>query len=170
MPNPIKTALDSAMKLVKDPATNAKIKTNLKDGTAWVANRAHPAVIRLSHGKIGSKFGAAPILVLTTTGKQSGKARSVPLCYLTDGDRIVVIASYGGDDRSPAWFHNLQANPAVTVEIDGVTKPMTASVADPETKARLWPEAVAMYKGYEGYQKKTDRDIPLVILAPAPTP
>jgi deazaflavin-dependent oxidoreductase (nitroreductase family) len=189
MPNPIKTALDSALKIAKDPATNAKlksglresastvkkvvkdpakVKTNLKDGSAWVANRAHPAVIRLTHGKVGSKVGDAPILVLTTTGRKSGKPRSVPLCYLTDGDRLVVIASYGGDDRAPLWFQNLQADPAVTVEVDGKRTPMTASVADAATRARLWPQAVAMYKGYEGYQRKTDREIPLVLLTPNP--
>lgn len=173
MPNPlknvaIKTKLDSvlatAKKTAKDPS---KVKTGLKDGVAWVNNRAVPAVIHLSHGKLGTKMGQAPILILTTTGRKSGKARSVPLCYLTDADRLVVIASYGGDDRMPAWFHNLSDNPAVTVEVDGASKPMVATVADTATKARLWPEAVAMYKGYEGYQRKTEREIPLVLLSPA---
>ncbi len=192
MPNPLKNVaiktLDSVLKTAKDPATTAKlkagvdtvvgtakkaakdpskVKAGLKDGVAWANNRAMPAVIHLSHGKVGTKFGKAPILLLTTTGRKSGKARTVPLCYLTDGDRLVLIASYGGDDRSPAWFHNLTDNPSVTVEIDGTAKPMLASVADPATKAQLWPAAVAMYKGYEGYQNKTDRDIPLVLLTPA---
>jgi deazaflavin-dependent oxidoreductase (nitroreductase family) len=170
MPNPIKTVLDSALKIAKDPATKPKIKTGLKDGAAWFGNRAHPAVIRLSRGKLGTKVGAAPVLLLTTTGRKSGKARTVPLCYLAEGDDLVIVASYGGDDRAPQWFGNLQADPAVTVEIDGTTTPMTATVADADAKARLWPQVVAMYKGYAGYQKKTDRDIPLVLLTPKPAP
>jgi deazaflavin-dependent oxidoreductase (nitroreductase family) len=81
-----------------------------------------------------------------------------------DDDRVVLVASYGGDDRHPAWYHNLVANPDVDVMIDGATRSMRARVASPDEKAELWPQIVATYKGYGGYQQRTDRDIPVVIL------
>jgi deazaflavin-dependent oxidoreductase (nitroreductase family) len=78
----------------------------------------------------------------------------------------VVIASYGGDDRHPTWFLNLRDDPKVEVTMDGKTRSMRARVASPEEKAKLWPRVVAAHRGYEQYQKRTDRDIPVVILEP----
>ena len=84
-----------------------------------------------------------------------------------DENRVVLVASYGGDDRHPAWFLNLRDNPAVELEMRGKKRSMVAHVADADEKATLWPEVVAAYKGYAQYQTKTERDIPLVILEPA---
>ena len=161
---PLRSTLECALKTARDPATRAKVRRGVKDGAAWTANRLHPLVLRTSKGRLGGTLFKAPVLLLTTTGRKSGKERTVPLLYLRDGEALVVVASYGGDDRSPAWFLNLSDNPAVTVEIDGERRPMTASVVDAETKARLWPGLLAMYKQYEDYQRKTDRDIPVVRL------
>jgi deazaflavin-dependent oxidoreductase (nitroreductase family) len=83
-----------------------------------------------------------------------------------DGDRLVVVASNGGDDRQPKWLLNLRDDPNVAVTMDGKTKPMRARVASPEEKADLWPRVVAAHKGYAQYQERTDREIPLVILEP----
>jgi deazaflavin-dependent oxidoreductase (nitroreductase family) len=157
----------TAAKAVRDPAARATLRREAKDGLAWVANRVHPALLRASKGKVGAKLGKAPVLLLTTTGRRSGKERTVPLLYLAEGERLVVVASYGGDDRSPAWFLNLTDTPAATVELDGVRRPVTASVADAAEKERLWPRLLEIYRYYDNYQRKTDRDIPVVWLDPA---
>ena len=142
------------------------MKLALKDAVAKQASALNIFLFRRTGGKIGGSIGKAKILLLTTTGRKSGKQRTTPLVYTPDGERLVLVASYGGDPRSPAWFHNLTAEPLVTVEIGSEKKTMRAEVADADEKKRLWPMVVATYKGYEGYQRKTTRDIPLVILTP----
>jgi deazaflavin-dependent oxidoreductase (nitroreductase family) len=137
-----------------------------KDKAAKVFGGLHATVIRRSGGKFGQKFRGAPVLLLTTTGRKSGQLRTSPLLYLRDGANLAVVASYGGDDRFPAWYHNLVANPDVSAEFDGKKHDLRASVADSATKARLWPELTKMYKTYDSYQKKTDREIPVVLLSP----
>ena len=109
-----------------------------------------------------------PVVELTTIGRKSGQKRSVMLTSpIQEGDAFVVVASRGGDDVHPAWFLNLQADPDVEVSIKGApSQPMTARVADPDERARLWPQIAADFKNYAGYQKKTDREIPLVLLTP----
>jgi F420H(2)-dependent quinone reductase len=140
--------------------------TTVKDTLAKTFAGLHTTVIRRSKGRFGGTFKKAPVLLLTTTGAKSGKERTVPLLYLRDGQDLAVVASYGGDDRSPAWFHNLTANPEVSAEFEGQTQQLRASVADAGTKARLWPELIKMYKTYDNYQQKTEREIPVVLLSP----
>jgi deazaflavin-dependent oxidoreductase (nitroreductase family) len=108
------------------------------------------------------------VLELTTTGRKTGKPRSVMLTSpLREGDTIVVVASRGGDDRHPAWFLNLRDDPKVEVALEGgPKKAMQARVADADERARLWPLVTADHKNYAGYQSKTDREIPLVLLEP----
>ena len=140
---------------------------NLKDLLARTVTATHEAVFRASGGRIGGRIGGMPVLVLTTTGRRSGQPRSTMLASpVRDGDRLVLVASYGGDDRNPAWFLNLRDHPDVKVTMGGATRAMRARVASAEEKADLWPRVVAAYKGYAGYQAKTSRDIPLVILEP----
>ena len=109
-----------------------------------------------------------PVLELTTTGRKSGQKRSVMLTSpIQEGDAIVVVASRGGDDVHPAWFLNLQADPDVEVSLKGApAQTMTARVATADERARLWPQVAADFKNYADYQKKTDREIPLVLLTP----
>jgi len=144
---------------VKLPSTN-----QLKDGLSRLFMAAHTQVFRRTGGKIGGQFRGAEMMLLTTTGRKSGEPRTTPLMCIRDGERFLAIASYGGDDRDPQWFKNLQARPEATVQVGGETIPVRASVATPEEKKALWPKAVAAYKGYDGYQRKTSRDIPVVIL------
>ena len=110
-----------------------------------------------------------PVLELTTTGRKSGEPRSVMLTSpVQEGDTIVVVASRGGDDHHPAWFLNLRDQPRVEVAFKGGARvPYTARAATADERARLWPQVTATYKGYAGYQSKTDREIPLVLLDPA---
>lgn len=127
----------------------------------------HRAVFVSSKGRVFGRAGGMRVVMLTTTGRRSGKERSTILTTpLQDGATIVLVASYGGDARHPAWFHNLRANPDVSVTLGGRTLPMRARVASPEEKDVLWPKVTAKYKGYASYQRKTDRDIPLVLLEP----
>jgi deazaflavin-dependent oxidoreductase (nitroreductase family) len=129
--------------------------------------RLHTIAYRLSGGLLGSRIpGGPPMLLLDHVGAKSGKKRTTPLVYLKDGDSVVIVASKGGSRRHPAWFHNLRANPETTVQVGSRRMPVTARVATPRQRSRLWPRVVALYRGYELYQKRTSRQIPLVILEP----
>ena len=133
-----------------------------------VVNAVHKPLFRLSKGKLAGRGSGMPVLVLTTTGRKSGAKRSNMLTSpLQLGDSIVLVASRGGDDRNPDWYYNLQADPAVDVELDGTTRRMTARIADATEKAELWPRIVADHSNYADYQRKTERDIPVIVLDPA---
>ena len=135
-------------------------------------NTIHRGLLKLSLGRIGWRAGGMPVVELTTTGRKSGEPRTVMLTSpVQEGDTIVIVASRGGDDHHPAWFLNLRDHPDVEVAFAGKPKQsMRARVATPEDRARLWPRVTATYKGYAGYQTKTDREIPLVLLEPADRP
>lgn len=122
---------------------------------------------RLSGGSIGGSMRGAPILLLTTTGRKTGKRRTMPLLYLRDGENLVVTGSKGGDPRHPAWFLNLRASPEVEIEIGRERRAMRARVAHGEERQLLWTRLVEMYSSYADYQRKTTREIPVIVLEPA---
>ncbi len=122
---------------------------------------------RLSGGRVMGRMGAAPILLLITTGRRSGRGRTVPVLYLKDGGTFVLVASLGGAPKHPAWYLNLEANPKVELQVESRKFAGTARRASAEEKARLWPRLVAMYPQYADYQQRTTRDIPVVIISPA---
>jgi F420H(2)-dependent quinone reductase len=119
---------------------------------------------RATGGRLGGSFDKAPALLLHHTGAKSGQARVAPLLYLPDGDDLVVVASYGGAPRNPAWFHNLKANPDTTVEVGRERIGVRAHVASADERTRLWPMLVELYPAYATYQARTEREIPLVVL------
>ena len=128
----------------------------------------HELVFKVSGGRVANNFFGMPVVFLTTTGRKSGQPRTNPLTVpLEDGDRIVLVASKGGDPKHPAWYLNLVANPEVFVDRGKGKQRMTARPATAEEKAELWPRVTAKYKGYAQYQTRTSRDIPLVIVEPA---
>ncbi|GIE87088.1 nitroreductase/quinone reductase family protein [Actinoplanes regularis] len=131
-------------------------------------NTAHRALLRVTGGRIGYRAAGMPVLELVTTGRRSGTPRAVMLTSpIRDGEAYVVVASRGGDDRHPAWFLNLRDEPQVQVAIQGgPRRPMLATVATPEERATLWPRITADFRNYAGYQKRTEREIPLVLLRP----
>lgn len=132
-------------------------------------SKFNTGLYRRTGGRVGAKIpGGAPVCLLTTTGRKTGEPRTMPLLYLRDGADVVVVASKGGYSNHPQWYLNLLADPEVTVEIKRVRTPMSAHVADSEAKAALWPKLVAMYPGYDGYQARTERDIPVVVCSPRP--
>jgi deazaflavin-dependent oxidoreductase (nitroreductase family) len=125
----------------------------------------HTVLYRATRGVIGQRFpGLPPMLLLDHVGRNSGTHRTTPLAYLTDGDDIVVIASKGGHPKDPGWLKNLQVDPETTVQIGGERREVRARVATADERARLWPRAVAAYGGFQGYQDRTGREIPVVIL------
>ncbi|MBI1844500.1 MAG: nitroreductase family deazaflavin-dependent oxidoreductase [Actinobacteria bacterium] len=144
------------------------LQERLLSGVLKGMSPVNTAVYRISSGKVGGRFSRrAPICLLTTTGRRSGQPRTVPLLYLADGDDVVLVASKGGMAHHPAWYLNLADNPEVTVQIGRTTTRMVARTATPEEKGPLWQRLVAMYKSYDSYQARTERDIPVVICTPA---
>jgi deazaflavin-dependent oxidoreductase (nitroreductase family) len=127
----------------------------------------HGTVYRLSGGRIGHHIpGIPPMLLLHHVGAKSGTHRINPLAYMRDGGDLVIVASKGGSPRNPAWFHNLRANPDTEVQVGSERRPVRARVADAAERERLWPMVLELYSGYGGYQERTEREIPLVILEP----
>ena len=142
--------------------------TRAKDLMARVGNVIHRTILTASRGRIGGKGFGMPVVILTTTGRKSGKKRMTMLTTpIHDERRVVLVASYGGDDRHPSWFLNLRDNPDVELELNGKKRAMRARVASSAEKAELWADVVKSHKGYADYQTRTERDIPLVILEPA---
>jgi deazaflavin-dependent oxidoreductase (nitroreductase family) len=130
----------------------------------WATARLNTLVFRMSGGAIGNRFGKAPILLLTTTGRKTGKARTTPLLYLQEGNDVVIVGSNAGDDRDPAWWRNLQAHPEASVQIGRERRAVRARLATAEERARLWPLLTAMYPDYDVYVTRTSRALPVVIL------
>ncbi|MDQ3864079.1 MAG: nitroreductase family deazaflavin-dependent oxidoreductase [Actinomycetota bacterium] len=128
--------------------------------------KAHSSVYRASDGRVWGKMLGGPVLLLNTTGRKSGQRRTTPLLYVVDGENFVVIASNGGAPVHPAWYLNLTSNPDATVEIEDREVRVRAEEAHQEEKARLWRKMVEMYPPYDDYQKKTEREIPLIVLHP----
>jgi deazaflavin-dependent oxidoreductase (nitroreductase family) len=109
-------------------------------------------------------FLGRPVLILTTTGAKSGERRETPLAYTRDGDDIVIVASMGGAPRNPSWYHNLVANPRVTVELGGETFQADARVTDPDERRRLYDRHAEVFPGFRDYEAKTSRTIPVIVL------
>jgi len=127
----------------------------------------HQVVYDRSGGRIGASLAGRPMLLLRTTGARTGQARTAALLYVRDGEDYAVIASKGGDDRHPGWYHNLIADPDVEIQVGTDTVPVRARVAQGDERDRLWAAADAVNKGqYTTYQSRTDREIPVVVLAP----
>jgi deazaflavin-dependent oxidoreductase (nitroreductase family) len=136
-----------------------------KDAFYKVGTGIHRALFNVSKGRIFGKAFGMPIVELVTTGRRSGKERSTMLAApIADSDRVVLVASYGGDERHPAWYLNLQANPEVRVTMAGSTRPMNARTATDEERGELWPRITSVFEGYARYQERTERPIPVVIL------
>jgi deazaflavin-dependent oxidoreductase (nitroreductase family) len=137
------------------------------ESPAWrVTGRIHAALYRATGGRIGHSAGRITNLLLTTTGRRSGQARTVPLAYLADGERFVVVASNGGADRPPAWWTNLRARPEAIVQVGARVVPVVARAATAAEHAVLWPRLTAVNPFFAQYAQITSRRIPVVVLEP----
>lgn len=132
--------------------------------TGWVNKHIRDYVE--SDGRKGHRWRGLPTLLLTTRGRKSGKLRRTALIYGTDGDSYLVVGSWGGNDKHPAWYLNLRENPGVAVQVGDKTFTAHAHTASAEERARLWPMMVSVFPTYESYQQKTEREIPVVVLKP----
>jgi deazaflavin-dependent oxidoreductase (nitroreductase family) len=135
----------------------------------WAINslsKTHLAVHRVTRGRVLGSVAGMPVLLLTTTGRRSGRARTTPLTFFRDGTDLVVIGSNGGADRPPDWSLNLQHTPRAVVEIGTDTLLVTARPASGQQRERLWVVITATYAGYARYQERTTRRIPVVLLTP----
>jgi deazaflavin-dependent oxidoreductase (nitroreductase family) len=119
---------------------------------------------RWSGGAIGGRMGPNKVLLLTTTGRKSGKAHTIPLSYFETDGALFIVASNGGQPRHPAWYLNLLANPTVTIQRGKSIQKATATTADADQRAQLWAHVVATAAAYGKYQTKTTREIPIVLL------
>lgn len=149
------------------PALHGLLKLVGESGLWRVVGRLHTRVYRLTGGRIGHHSGAFANLLLTTTGRRSGRARTVTLTYMPDGDTYVLVASNGGTDQHPAWWLNLQAMPEAEVQVGDATVRVVARTAERAERARLWPMLKAYNPFYAAYEELTTREIPVVILRPA---
>jgi deazaflavin-dependent oxidoreductase (nitroreductase family) len=140
----------------------------LNDFQMRALNVWHRYIRTVTGGRVmGRRVLGMTAVELHVTGRKSGLRRSTMLTApIHDGDRLVLVASKGGDDRHPEWYLNLLANPDVELTFDGDTRPYRARTATPEEKAEMWPRVVNAYRGYDGYQRRAGRDIPLVICDP----
>lgn len=144
-----------------------RLEYYIRDAVLRLMNVGHRALLTLSGGRIGVTYlGRMPVCKVITTGRRTGQLRSVMLAVpVQRGNTYVFVASKGGDDRDPEWYRNLVAEPEFTVEFPDGEGPirLVARTASEEEKAELWPHIVAAYSGYQRYQDKVDRDIPVVI-------
>jgi deazaflavin-dependent oxidoreductase (nitroreductase family) len=129
-------------------------------------SKSHVFWYRLTGGAVGGKVANVPILLLTTIGRKTGKARTTPLLYQADGNRYVVVASNAGDDNTPFWWLNLQSNPRGEIQVGRDKKMIRAVKASPEEKKRLWQVMAKAYPSYDEYQTRTQREIDVVVLEP----
>lgn len=139
---------------------------SMRDAMVRRLSRFHAAVYRLSRGLLGRRLVRNDMLLLTTTGARTGRPHTVPLLFLSDGDRLVVIASYGGRPQHPQWYRNLRAHPEATVQVRSRRWRVRARTAGPDERAEWWPRVLAAYHKYRVYESNTDRVIPVVILEP----
>jgi deazaflavin-dependent oxidoreductase (nitroreductase family) len=139
----------------------------LVEAGAWCLEQGHRALLKISGGRFPKTLLGMEPVELHTIGRVSGEQRATmltaPIC---EPDRVVIIASKGGHSDHPGWYKNLAKTPEVELTVDGVTRPMTARTAEGDERAELWGRAVKAYKGYAGYQRNTDREIPVVVCEP----
>jgi deazaflavin-dependent oxidoreductase (nitroreductase family) len=127
-----------------------------------IVTAANVLVFKASKGRLWKKFiGGFPICIVETKGRKTGKTRDIALIHLPIGDDVLLVASQGGMERHPVWYHNVMAEPNVRVTVGGTTTPMRARLVDPEEKASLWPHLLSLYPDFDQYQARTDRDIPV---------
>jgi deazaflavin-dependent oxidoreductase (nitroreductase family) len=140
----------------------------IKDQLSRSVTTIHRTVFTASNGRVGGRALGMPVVLLTTTGRTSGKPRQTMLTSpLVLGEKVTLVASNGGDDREPSWCQNLRKTPAVEITFEGATRRMVAHIAEGDERAELWRQITAAHANYAGYQRKTDRELAIVVLEPA---
>jgi F420H(2)-dependent quinone reductase len=138
---------------------------SLRDRANKAFSQLHQRMYRRTGGRLGKTMRKAPVFVLTTRGRKSGQARSVPLIYLEDGDRWLVVASNGGQDRQPAWYLNLLDQPLAEIRVGEADIPVKVRPATDTEREEAWPKLVGLYPGYDAYTKRTERRLPVLVMS-----
>jgi F420H(2)-dependent quinone reductase len=146
--------------------TLSRISRSFPPWAVRIGGKLNVPLYRLSRGRMGGKLGRAPILLLTSTGRRSGRERTAPVLYMLDGEDLVVIGSNAGHAGAPAWSLNLKANPEARVEIAAERRLVRARLSEGEERERLWRAMNAQYEGFEDYRERTDREIAVFVLEP----
>lgn len=154
----------SAAARLFNAASNLLRRPSMRPVTRTVST-LHAAAYRATGGRAQNR--KYPTMLLTVVGRKSGKLRTVPLIYLRDGERFVIAAAYSGSDTDPTWWRNLQANPAAEILVNGSTLRVVAAQADAAERPELWRRLEQMYPYFTDYQRRTDRQIPVIVLTPA---
>jgi F420H(2)-dependent quinone reductase len=140
--------------------------SNFRNSLQHAFTSLHVSLYRLTNGAIGGKLAGTTQLILTTTGRKSGQKRDTPLQYNIDGDRFIVMASNSGAPKHPAWFLNLQANPQAQIQMGAKKLTVNAHEATGDERTRIWDQITSTHQNFADYQKRTTRQIPVVILTP----
>jgi F420H(2)-dependent quinone reductase len=144
-----------------------RVYTRLSTTSAWALKafgKLNVPLYRASKGRLFGQIAGTPVLLLTTVGRRSGQPRTVPVVYLPDGDRMIVIGSNAGHERAPAWALNLEANPLADVQTGGGRRKVQARIAEGEERAELWRRMNEQYSGFDDYSERTTREIRLFVL------
>jgi F420H(2)-dependent quinone reductase len=139
---------------------------SLPVGVVRALGKLNVPLYRASRGRLFGTFGRAPVLLLTTTGRRSGRQRTAPVCYLAEGERFVVIGSNVGNKTAPGWSLNLRANPTCEVQVRGERRDLRARIAEGDERTALWRGMNDQYAGFDDYEKRTSRDIAVFVLEP----
>jgi deazaflavin-dependent oxidoreductase (nitroreductase family) len=160
-----------------DPGSTARAREDVKPipltVQRWlkplmrVMSVANVASYRLTSGRVGGRFlGGAPVCLVTMRGRRSGKQRTLPLIYVAHGEDVILVASQGGMEKHPLWYHNLKADPNIEVQVGGVKRRLVARQVDDAEKKALWPVLTSVYPDFEDYQARTHRNIPVFVCSP----
>jgi len=136
----------------------------LPAGVVRALGKLNVPIYRATRGRLMNSVGRAPVLLLTSTGRRSGKQRTAPVVYLDDGERLIVIGSNAGNLNEPGWSHNLKANPDAEVEIRGKRRRVRARVSEGHERAELWRRMNEQYAGFDDYERRTSRNIVVFVL------
>jgi F420H(2)-dependent quinone reductase len=161
--NPLPAAI---LALVFSDRFLAKLTATLPDSGVRSAGKLQAGLYRASGGLIGGRFGRGPVLVLTTTGRKSGRPRTTTVLYANDGDRLVVVGSNTGSEQPPAWALNLAATPRATVQLGRERVPMRATELAGSERERLWALMNERYGGFDSYTQRTKREFKVFVLEP----
>jgi deazaflavin-dependent oxidoreductase (nitroreductase family) len=138
----------------------------IPDAALKAIGKLNVPLYRATRGRLFGRLDRAPVLLLTTTGRRSGVARTAPVVYLADGDTLIVIGSNAGNARTPAWALNLTAHPEAEVQLGARRRRVSARVAEGEEREALWGQMLEQYAGFDSYRARTARDISLFVLDP----
>jgi F420H(2)-dependent quinone reductase len=144
----------------------SRLSMTMPAGALRAMGKFNVPIYRLTRGRLMNSVGNAPVLLLTTTGRRSGQPRTAPVCFLQDGDLVAVIGSNAGNEKAPAWAHNLKANPDAQIEIGPSKRAVRARVTEGQERAELWRKMNAQYAGFDAYDENTSREIALFALEP----